>query len=148
MLQSHFLQASMTSIDVGLPLYTAKVITNLNLLDNIGSFQNEALPIAALLAAKSYLPKLRNNLLATTVHDVQRKLTGDMVKSVYERDLDTKLGTPTGICAVLTSRNYGTVSNVIPTFYKDIAPVILETSAISLLLTSTFGLVGLSLIHI
>src|SRR5690606_31509314 len=55
------------------------------------------------------LPRIRDYIVGEVRNNTQKKITIDMVKSVYGRELDNILGTPSGSCAVLTSKNYGSI---------------------------------------
>lgn len=94
------------------------------------------------LALNVVLPRVRDYIVGEVRHNTQKEITVNMVDSVYKRELDTMLGAPTGSCALITSKNYGSVGLIAPTLYSDILPIFTETFGISAALTYYYGLIG------
>lgn len=96
------------------------------------------------LAMNVVLPRVRDYIVGEVRHNTQKEITLNMVDSVYKRELDTMLGAPTGSCALITSKNYGSVGLIAPTLYSDILPIFTETFGLSAALTYYYGLVGVA----
>ena len=83
--------------------------------------------VLGVFALNTLLPKLQNSLIDAVRFDMQKQVTLDMVDQIFQRELDTLQGTMTGKPAVIASKNYGTVADVLPTLNKGIIPACLET---------------------
>lgn len=145
MLLANALELVITANKIIMPYFVLNTISGTN-SNNENSTQ---IPLAATAAGagillNTILPRFRDILISQARHEIQKDITLDMIKSVYGRELDTLLGAPTGSCAVITSKNYGSVGLVVPTFFSDIVPAISETIGISGILSYSYGSIGLS----
>lgn len=96
---------------------------------------------AAILIGK-LLPTARNLLYNSIRANVQKELTFDMVKKAYDLELDHHLTERTSDFALALSKNYSSIDNLIPSFYQEILPFILDTLAVSAFLMYQYGWMG------
>lgn len=139
MVAAHILEPLIAGGNIALPLVSFNALRNV--LDGESPVGSLALS-AGILVSNMILPKLHAYLIDSVRNTVQRDITVDMVKKVYDRELNTVLGSPTGACAVMTSKNYGTVGEVMPTSYGLVIDV-LEVIGISCILTQWYGSPGI-----
>lgn len=134
------LELVITGTKVAYPMFAFRMMKNME--DSGAQFTFSAISLMAFMTT-TFLPRVRDYLIGSVTHDVQKGLTVDMVGSVYKRELDSLLAAPTGECAVITSKNYGEVGNVIPSLFSEILPVITETVFTSFMMYRSFGVVGI-----
>src|SRR3990167_1766573 len=137
---AHFLQLALSTSRVMLPQLAFTIFEALQ----AGEIPGVGLAaVLGVFALNTLLPKLQNSLIDAVRFDMQKQVTLDMVDQIFQRELDTLQGTMTGKQAVIASKNYGTVADVLPTLNKGIIPACLETIGISAVLASWLGPIGL-----
>lgn len=114
-----------------------------NCLDDVGSENEASLAIGLTgVALGMVLPRIRNLLMDSVKRNIQEQITINMVKKVYDGELDEAMGQPTGKPAAIISKNYGSIQSVIPIIATDLLPAMIETFGISAVLSYQFGRVG------
>jgi ATP-binding cassette subfamily B protein len=141
MVFAHLLDLAITANTVGFPLFVLSSISG----SDPKKLSNNFFGISVLsFLVNTFFPRLKDLLIAQARNDAQKNITLDLLRSVYARELDTLMAAPTGACAVVTSRTYGSAGEVPPIFFSGIMPNILETLGISAALSHRYGTIGLS----
>lgn len=143
MLAIHLLGFAEAGIQVLAPIFVAQWLVE----TKISSSSEKADPRALWVGLSGLflgliLPRVRGLLVDAVKRDVQQEITLDMVKKVYDGELNELMGQPTGQPAAIVSKNYGSVQSVMPIMVSDILPCIIETFGISAVLSTKFGVVG------
>lgn len=146
MLSIHLLGLAESGIQVLLPIYAAKWLVETK-LSSSPDHAEKGDPTALWIGLSGLflglmLPRVRGLLVDSVKRNVQQKITLDMVKKVYDDELNELMGQPTGQPAAIVSKNYGSVQSVMPIMVSDILPSIIETFGISVVLSTKFGVVG------
>jgi ABC-type multidrug transport system fused ATPase/permease subunit len=137
---------SLSVIEVGVRIFTEQFIISLISNEMFGSSspKDERLPWLCLagVVVNLALPRIRNLLMYKVKGNIQQAITQDMVKQIYDGELNELLGQPTGKPAAIISKNYGSVQNVVPILVTDLLQVVIGTFGISVVLSSRYGGVG------
>lgn len=135
-----------TTINVGTPVLVVDYAHHHPNPGEDESDYNTYLPIiAGVFLMSQVLPKIRNMLHDSVRANVQKELTMAIVNKSYEIELDTMLTTPTGDFSQTLFKSYTTIDKIIPSFFSEILPVVMETAGSTVALTSLYGLTGVGM---
>ncbi len=144
----HLIGAVEVVINTVTPIELAKWLINTQLSDHeqntsIGITQTMLLVPAALLTANIALPRVRGLLTGSVRRNVQKQISLDMVKRVYDGPLDEHIAEPTGDLVATISKNYAETEKVMPVFVE-LANTSFEALLKSAILYRSCGWVGIT----
>lgn len=89
-------------------------------------------------------PTLRRLAVNNVRADVQAHLTVEMVKKCYELELNHQVTQPKGEFAHAFAQTYSSIDRLIPSFFSEVAPMLIEVIGVSAILGMRYGVIGIS----
>lgn len=147
MLAIHVLGATEVIINTIVPIVLLNQLTGspeFNLEENNSISTKKMMWIVSVaLIAGLALPRIRGLLMGSVKRNVQRQISLDMVRRVYQGPLDEHIAEPTGDLVATISKNYAETEKVMPVLVE-LSNTSLETLIRSAILYRNYGWIGLT----